>query len=286
MEELDLMQGRRETFSVKLNDFEGPMDLLLDLIAKAEIRIRDVFVSNVTDQYLEYINTLEHLDIEKASSFVTYAARILDIKVRSLLPQTEEEIVLLEEEKEIFFSELEMRQVFLDAKRQLSVRETVNVFRVEPEYTKADYRLVIADEEFNMDALADAFARIMHRFQMNKEKKTNTKVVVKDRFTVVDKTKELISLLKEKRSLTFSSLFEAPDGGLADFTVGERINTFLAILELTKRQFAVIAQEEEFGEIAISLAEGADDITYESIVGGGDYADYEYEEKKHEKKSN
>ena len=274
METNEIFEEIRETFPIRVADYNEPIDMLLDLIARAEIAIRDVFVSNVTDQYLEYIKTLDHLDIEKASSFVTYATRILDIKVRSLLPKTDEETVQLEEEKESFINELELRQVFLQAMSLLKARETVNVFRVEPEYTKADYRVVIS--EFNLDALTDAFAHIMHRFSLTKEQKMEQKVVLKDRFTVADKTKELIVVLKERRKLKFEELFQDDS-----YTIGEQINTFLALLELLRRQFATYSQSEEYGEIEIGLAEGADNVTYDDILGGNnDYSDYEFNDKK------
>lgn len=267
----------KETYLIQVKDYHVPMDALLDMIARAEIPIRDVFVSNVTDQYLQYIRTLDHLDIEKTVSFAQYAARILDLKVRSLLPKTEEETLQLEEEKEIFINELQMRQVFLEAMSLLRSKETINVFQVEPEYTKDDYKVVIDDSAFNMDALVDAFAHIMHRFEATKDAKINTKVIVKDRFTVVDKTKELIVVLKEKRSVSFSQLFE----GETVYTKGERINTFLALLELLRRQFAKAIQDEEFGEITIALADGAENVTYDDILGGNnDYSAYEFDEAK------
>ena len=271
MEELDLFEGKKETYQIHVNEYSLPMDKLLELINNAEIPIRDVFVGDVTNQYLEYVRTLDAVDFDKAIYFVSYATRILDLKVRSLLPQTEEEYMALEEEKQSFIDELEMRRIFLDAMNMLHVRETLNVFGIEPEYTHKDYNVVIADEEFNMDALLDAFAHIMHRIGVDApETKKNTKVIVKDRFTVVDKTKELIVLLKEKRSLHFEELFTVAEGE-PEYTMGEKINTFLALLELLRRQFATVEQEEEFGAITIGIREGADQITYEDIVGGEAY---------------
>ena len=271
MEELDLFEGKKETYQIHVNEYSLPMDKLLELITNAEISIRDVFVSDVTNQYLEYVRTLDALDYDKATYFVSYATRILDIKVRSLLPQTEEEYIALEEEKESFINELEMRRIFLDAMNMLHVRETINVFGIEPEYTHRDYNVVIADEEFNMDALLDAFAHIMHRIgNAEAEPKKNTKVIVKDRFTVVDKTKELIVLLKERRSIRFEELFVTAEDE-PEYTMGEKINTFLALLELLRRQFALVEQEEEFGAITISIREGADQVTYEDIVGAEPY---------------
>lgn len=271
MEELDLFEGKKETYQIHVNEYSLPMDKLLELITNAEIPIKDVFVSDVTNQYLEYVRTLDVLDYDKATYFVSYATRILDIKVRSLLPQTEEEYIALEEEKQSFINELEMRRIFLDAMNMLHVRETINVFGIEPEYTHRDYNVVIADEEFNMDALLDAFAHIMHRIgNAEAEPKKNAKVIVKDRFTVVDKTKELIVLLKERRSIRFEELFVTAEEE-PEYTMGEKINTFLALLELLRRQFATVQQEEEFGPITVSIREGADQVTYEDIVGAEPY---------------
>lgn len=285
MEELDLFEGKKETYQIHVNEYSLPMDKLLELINNAEIPIRDVFVGDVTNQYLEYVRTLDAVDFDKAIYFVSYATRILDLKVRSLLPQTEEEYMALEEEKQSFIDELEMRRIFLDAMNMLHVRETLNVFGIEPEYTHKDYNVVIADEEFNMDALLDAFAHIMHRIGVDApETKKNTKVIVKDRFTVVDKTKELIVLLKEKRSLRFEELFTVAEGE-PEYTMGEKINTFLALLELLRRQFATVEQEEEFGAITIGIREGADQITYEDIVGGEAYL-YDEDESAKAKKGN
>ena len=285
MEELDLFEGKKETYQIHVNEYSLPMDKLLELITNAEISIRDVFVSDVTNQYLEYVRTLDALDYDKATYFVSYATRILDIKVRSLLPQTEEEYIALEEEKESFINELEMRRIFLDAMNMLHVRETINVFGIEPEYTHRDYNVVIADEEFNMDALLDAFAHIMHRIgNAEMEPKKNAKVIVKDRFTVVDKTKELIVLLKERRSVRFEELFITAEDE-PEYTAGEKINTFLALLELLRRQFAEAKQEEEFGTITISIREGADQVTYEDIVGAEPYL-YDEDESANNKNGN
>ena len=283
MEDLDLFEGKKETYQIHVNEYSLPMDKLLELITNAEIPIRDVFVSDVTNQYLEYVRTLDALDFDKATYFVSYATRILDLKVRSLLPQTEEEYIALEEEKESFINELEMRRIFLDAMNMLHVRETINVYGIEPEYKHNDYNIVIADEQFNMDALLDAFAHIMHRINNEvPEVKKNAKVIVQDRFTVVDKTKELIITLKERRNLRFEELFITKEGE-PEYTNSEKINTFLALLELLRRQFAMVEQEKEFGVITISIREGADAVTYEDIVGAEPYL-YDEDESKNVKK--
>ena len=76
-------------YAFKLESFEGPLDLLLHLIAKAQVDIKDIFVSEITDQYLAYLEQMEQLDMEQASEFLTMAATLLNIKSRSLLPKPE-----------------------------------------------------------------------------------------------------------------------------------------------------------------------------------------------------
>ena len=83
----------KETFSFKLDDFEGPLDLLLHMLKEAKIEIKNIFVSNITGQYLRYVEEMRALDLEKASNFAGMAATLLDIKLRSILPRTEEEDV-------------------------------------------------------------------------------------------------------------------------------------------------------------------------------------------------
>ena len=78
-------------YNTKLSNFDGPLDLLLYLIKQAQIEIKDIFVSEVTDQFLQYMNSLEELDIEKASEYLAIAATILEIKAKSVLPSLETE---------------------------------------------------------------------------------------------------------------------------------------------------------------------------------------------------
>ena len=74
-------------YSTKLNNFEGPLDLLLHLIKEAEIEIKDIFVSDVTEQFLKYMNGLDQIDVDKASEYLNMAATLLEIKSKSILPR-------------------------------------------------------------------------------------------------------------------------------------------------------------------------------------------------------
>lgn len=260
----EFFQESKETFSFKLDDFEGPLDLLLHMLREAKIEIKNIFVSNITSQYLKYIEEMNTLDLEKASNFAGMAATLLDIKLRSVLPRTEEEDVELEEDKNSIILLLEEYDLIKDSAQRLKMTETTNRFFREAEFDEKDCRVLLTN--FNLDNLLDAFAKIMYKA----ETKTVTampKLIVKDRFTVGQKTRSLATALLEKKELTFFSLFDD------DYTDSEKINTFLALLELLKKQFAEAVQEKPFEDIKITLKEGAEKLQYE---GGFDEQSDEY----------
>ncbi|HCU55775.1 MAG TPA: hypothetical protein DIC18_00390 [Clostridiales bacterium] len=260
----DFFVESKETFSFKLDDFEGPLDLLLHMLKEAKIEIKNIFVSNITGQYLKYIEDMSGLDLEKASNFAGMAATLLDIKLRSVLPRTEEEDVILEEDKNSIIFLLEEYDLIKDSALKLKITETTNRFFREPEFDEKDCRILL--KNFNLDNLLDAFAKIMYKAE-TKTVDAIPKVIVKDRFTVGQKTRSLVATLLEKKELTFFSLFDE------DYTESEKINTFLALLELLKKQFAEAVQEKPFEDIKITLKEGAENLSYE---GGFDEQSDEY----------
>lgn len=259
----DFFTESKETFSFKLDDFEGPLDLLLHMLKEAKIEIKNIFVSNITGQYLKYIEDMSALDLEKASNFAGMAATLLDIKLRSVLPRTEEEDVILEEDKNSIILLLEEYDLIKESAQKLKITETRNRFFREAEFDEKDCRVLLTN--FNLDNLLDAFAKIMYKAE-TKTVDAIPKLIVKDRFTVGQKTRSLADALFEKKELSFFSLFDD------DYTDSEKINTFLALLELLKKQFAEAVQEKPFEDIKITLKEGAE----KSYIGGFDEQPDEY----------
>ena len=260
----DFFVESKETFSFKLDDFEGPLDLLLHMLKEAKIEIKNIFVSNITGQYLKYIEEMSTLDLEKASNFAGMAATLLDIKLRSVLPRTEEEDVILEEDKNSIILLLEEYELIKDTALKLKLTETTNRFFREAEFDEKDCRVLLTN--FNLDNLLDAFAGIMYKAE-TKTVAQEPKLIVKDRFTVGQKTRSLAAALLEKKEISFFSLFDE------DYTDSEKINTFLALLELLKKQFAEAIQEKPFEDIRILLKDGAEELDYE---GGSDEQSDEY----------
>ncbi len=257
------------------NGESEPLDRILEMLDENDIAIEDLFISNITDQYLEYVSTLEALDIEKAVSFAYYASVLLDLKVRAMLPKTEEETVQFEEDRSRFIDELSIRQLLNKMKKNLENKEVKCRYFIEPEYTEDDCNYCISN--FSLDELINSYIQIKEletiRGAQNIE---GSKMIAKDRFTVLDKSKELVALLREKKEVKFSDIAKA------DYTVSEKINAFLALLELLRRQFAVVEQDFICGEITIRLAENAEQIDFNKLFSG-DYDSYEFDDKKDKK---
>lgn len=228
----------------ELNNYEGPLDLLIDLIKDSKIDIEDIFVSKITEQYLAVMRSWEFLDMDKASEFISTAATLLEIKSKHLLPRDEEDDEIDDVESD-FKRQIEEYMLFKEASELLKPYEKINKFYREPKYTDDDSRIIVND--FSFDKLVSAFALMLHKVEVSEiVKDTTPKEIVRDRFTVADKIKYISEVVKKQNSVSFFSLFEE------DYTKSEAINTFLAILELLKKQFISAEQGELFSDIIIT----------------------------------
>ena len=144
-------------YSTKLDNFEGPLDLLLHLIKEAKIEIKDVFVSQVTEQFLMYINGVDSLDVDKASEYLNMAATLLEIKSKSILPKIDEFLDDIEDPESVLIRQLEEYNLFKEASAKLKEQENVLRFYKEPDKSVGDVKIVYND--FNLDGLINAFSK-------------------------------------------------------------------------------------------------------------------------------
>ncbi len=238
--------GTTETFEdryrVKLqNVFEGPMDLLIHLIKKAEVDIYDIPIARITDQYLEYLEWMKQMNIDFAGDFVLMASTLTHIKSKMLLP-----VQVGEEEEED--PRLEITRPLLEylriksAAEQLAERDLLGdkTFVRKP---NSDTLAGVQDDQVirvGLFELIDAFQNILdkvspdHRVDLSR-----------DRISVQERISQLTEILEEKESLTFDELF-ATDCERSDIIV-----TFLAILEMAKLNLIRIAQHVPTGIIRI-----------------------------------
>ena len=231
-------------YSTKLDNFEGPLDLLLHLIKEAKIEIKDVFVSQVTEQFLQYINGISVLDVDKASEYLNMAATLLEIKSKSILPKIEEFIDEEDLEGEII-RKLEEYKLFKEASEKLKEQENVLRFYKEPDKSVGDVKIVYND--FNLDGLISAFSKLLMRVDDKKRQENVLKEIPKEVFTVKDKVEHIRTILLERKEASFFEMFGSY------YTKNELITTFQAMLELLKLQYITVEQNDVFDDITITL---------------------------------
>ncbi len=237
-------------YTTVLDNFEGPLDLLLHLIKEEEIEIKDVFVSQVTEQFLSYMKGLPYLDMEKASEYLNIAATIINIKARRLLPPTEEDFGDDSwDDNGDFESKYNPEQELIQAleeyqtAKKLRERETVGYFFKEPD---KDFTSVqVQYKDLTLDGLVDAFTKMMLRLESKKREAAPPREIPKDIYTVRDKIKHIRERVTQFERTEFEELFDE------NSSVPEIVTTFQALLELLKHQFIVVEQNELFSTITI-----------------------------------
>ena len=239
----EILEDTDETdYTFKLNQFEGPLDLLVHLIKITKIDIRDIFISDITEQYMKMMEDIDSVDVEKASEFISMAATLLEIKSKHLLPTdpVDEEPDTTEED---FYRMVEEYKLIKDEMEKLAEIENVNSFYKAPDNTVGEFRYELP-ESLSVDALIKSFSNLMQKMAIKAEV-VQEKKIQKDKFTVAQKIAQIKDTLLEKSEFKFSSLFEE------EYSRSEVINTFLALLELLKRQYIKVRQNSLFEDIDI-----------------------------------
>lgn len=244
-ERSDVMEEMLEPYKVRLDAFEGPLDLLLHLIKRDEVDLYQISLERLTNQYLEYLEAMRELDVDLAVEFVLMASNLLYWKSRELLPreeQVEEEEGEEEDVRWNLIRQLVEYKKFKDAAVYLGEREEAQsaVFgRRVAELRGGELEVELAPT--SVFALMKAFQKVWERF----EEKYAVGEIRGDRFTVAEKMEELMAGFAVGESRMFSALV----GGLE--TRGELIVLFLAILELLKVNEFAVEQEELFGDLVV-----------------------------------
>jgi segregation and condensation protein A len=237
-------------YQVKLEKFEGPLDLLLYLIKKQEINIYDIPIAKITEQYVEYIRMLEFLNLELAGEFLVMAATLMRIKARMLLPAREDEEDEIEDPRRQLVQQLLEYQRFKEAADQLETmryqRELLFTrprFEVESNQAEAEY-------EYNLFDLITSFRQVLERARVRYVDVRAEEVSIEEKIEVLKQR------LAEQPVIAFEDLF-SEDSRPVDF-----ITTFLALLEILRLRLARAQQAKPFGQIWINR------VTEETSHGG------------------
>jgi len=235
-------------YKVRLEVFEGPLDLLLYLIKRDEVDIYDISLERITQQYLEFMDAFKVLDLEVAGEFVVMAANLIYLKSRSLLPvsvQPPEEEAEEEDPRWELVRQLLEYKKFKEAAQHLQKRE----FAQESLFARLPEKPELAERplgDVTVFDLINAFNNILKRI----DKKEDLREIFEERFTVSDKIELVMRLTATGVALKFGELFS----GMASRT--EIVVTFLALLELIRLKQLRVTQEEVFGEIELRRVAG------------------------------
>ena len=224
----------------KIKEFEGPLDLLLHLISKNKVEITDIPISEITEQYMEYLEEMKRFDIEVTGDFLVMAATLLYIKSRLLLPKQKDE-----EDEEDPRTELVDRLIeyakYKEAVEFLSPRQESGKYYFDKSPEKIQLPKVrYIDMQFPVSLLFEAFANVMENHELKKpvKKEAFDVIVRREIVSVSDRIKYIFKAFKEKNEIKFEDFFQDVT------TKAQAVSTFLAILELLSHGNLLLLAEE------------------------------------------
>ena len=236
-------------YSIKIDEFEGPLDLLLHLIKEDNIDIYNISIDKITKDYLDYINKMEELNINVASSYLVMAAELMEIKSKSLLPSVKKDNEEDDEEevsREKLINKLieykKYKEVTSSFKELEKIRKEIYIQAPENIKNYIDEKIV-NDSNVGVTDLLDAFSKFLERKKL--EKPLNTKITNKE-YSVRERKSSIRNILKSKKKVEFTELF-------TDYNKSYIVVTFLSVLEMTKDNEIDIKQENNFSKIFIEL---------------------------------
>lgn len=229
-------------FSIKTKTFEGPMELLIELVEKRKLLINDISLAEVTDEYMKTVSEMQELSLPNTAQFITLAATLLLIKSKSLLP-----ILDLTSEEEENIEDLEERlkryQVYRDAGMIIQAEFDKNTL-YEPEYIPPREPIFMPDDYCNCEALQEALHKVLLNLPKNQIKPT---AKVRSTISLEDMINKLKNRIENQLQVSFSEIRKT-ESEHKNIIVG-----FLAILELFKQGNIIISQVSRFDDIKLEL---------------------------------
>lgn len=237
-------------YVVTIDNFDGPLDLLLHLIKEQDIDIYDIKIEDITKQYLDYIRHMKELNLEIASEYLVMASELIEMKSKMLLPKKKEkeDDDYEEDPRELLIERLlaykrykEVTSEFKDlelTRKMVFTREPDNLNR----YVKEDEN----SEDLGVADLIDAFNNLLKRKELDRPIATK---ITKKELSVTEKVNKIKNILRNKKKINFEDIFEVS-------TKEEVIISFLSVLEMVKKDEILLTQEGNFKNIVISLKEG------------------------------
>ena len=240
-------ESSADAYRVKLDSFEGPLDLLLHLIRKSEVNIYDIPIALITEQYLGYIKLMEEMNLDVAGEFLVMAATLIHIKSRTLLPRpdpTQDDTEPEEDPREALVRRLLEHEKYKAAADMLHDRETLRG----AQFGRPDASVAAAaGEAFEPELEVDLFSLLAaFRGVLERASRRPPMVLPPDQISIEDRIRQLLARLSETEACGFEDLFMDGDGSRAFMIV-----TFLALLEMIRLKLIRVSQAGSFGAIRV-----------------------------------
>ena len=238
-------------YSIKLENFEGPLDLLCHLVDKNKMDISQINITEITEQYIDYINKMEEMKLEVTSEFLVMASTLILIKSKSLLPND------VEDEAELTEEELIRRIIEYKKYKEISKAFKSNIEEFSKRIYKFPEKIELPKQKlektYSSEIIPDLYRAIVERNEqkVNQNAKNIEKIAITDTFTVASKVKQILKELIKKQKFVFNKLFT-----LNKCSKNELVTAFSGLLELTRRNKVTARQEQNFGDITVEKARG------------------------------
>ena len=243
---MSLLTLETKKYAIKIDNFEGPIDLLCHLIDKNKMDIYDINLSEITDQYIEYLKEQERLNLEIASEFLVMASTLLYLKSKKLLPKQEEE------EEELTEEELIRRIIEYKKFKEISKVLKENYNKYSNRYYKQQEEIELPkqklEKNYENTLIPQIYEDLVERnkVKLNQNAKNIEKIAIQDNYTVASKVKEMFKVLVKQKRFVFNKLFS-----IKKRNKQEVVTAFSGLLELSRRSKVETTQEELFGDILV-----------------------------------
>jgi segregation and condensation protein A len=235
-----------EQYTIKVENFEGPLDVLCHLIDKNKMDICDIKISEITDQYIEFLNQMEEMNLDITSEFIVMAARLIYLKSKSLLPSIDEE----DEE-----SEYDLINMLLEYKKYkeftFSLKERLEIYsqRIYKLPDNIKFPVGKLDRTYESSLIPNLYNNMILREETKKniDAENINKLAIYEKVTIRSKIKEILKVLFKKQSFIFNKLFNTKQKSRI-----EVVTAFLSLLELSKLNRISVSQNKLFGDINVT----------------------------------
>ena len=249
---MSILTLETQKYAIKIENFEGPLDLLCNLIEKNKMDIYDIHLNEITDQYIQYLNQMEKMNLEIASEFVVMASTLLYLKSKNLLPKQEEE------EEELTEEELIRRIIEYKKFKEISKVLKQNYIENGNRYYKGQENIELPkqklEKKYDNQIIPKIYQQLLERtsVRLNQNAKNIEKIALVENYTVASKVKEMFKVLVKQKRFVCNKMFS-----LSKHNKQEVVTAFSGLLEMSRRKKVETTQEELFGDITVEKTKRA-----------------------------